>query len=189
MGSLESEAWKACAFPWKPVWIDGGRCRSAIVLLTAASAGPSGAFPFRLKLMVADGNSPWWLTPSGAVVLCQRDHFAQRHHAGGLRGDVDALQRVGAELEMGIHLLDDIVLAEGREELRDRPLAEGVVERVVDSGRRDAETGGRVPVDRQRKLHRRGLLIAGHVGKLRQFRQCVHHDRPPLVQLAQTRVS
>jgi hypothetical protein len=158
-------------------------------LLTAASAGPSGAFPFRLKLMVADGNCPLVVDAQRRGRLGQRDHFAQRHHAGGLRGDVDALQRLGAELEMGIHLFDDIVLAEGREELRDRPLAEGVVERVVDSRRRDAQTGGRVPVDRQRKLHRRGLLIAGHVGKLRQFRQCVHHDRPPLVQLAQTRVS
>ena len=59
MGSLESDAWKACAFPWKPGWIVEGKCSAAIVSLTAASAGPSGAFLFTLKLMVMEGNWPW----------------------------------------------------------------------------------------------------------------------------------
>jgi hypothetical protein len=31
MGSLESDAWMACAFPWKQVWIVEGRCSAAIV--------------------------------------------------------------------------------------------------------------------------------------------------------------
>ena len=42
-----------------------------------------------------------------------------------------------------------------------------------------------VPVDRQCELRRGGLLVAGHIGELRQFRQRVLHDRRPLVQLAE----
>ena len=50
--------------------IDGGTCRSAISRWIADTAGPSGALPFRLKLIVTDGNCPWWFTDSGDTVVC-----------------------------------------------------------------------------------------------------------------------
>ena len=50
-------------------------------------------------------------------------------------------------LELGLHLQDDAVLVQLREDGGDLPLAEGVVEGVVDHLRRDAQARGGVAVD------------------------------------------
>ena len=48
-------------------------------------------------------------------------------------------------------------------QLRNRPLAEGIVQHRVDAGRRDAQARRRLAIDRQRELGRGGLLIARQV--------------------------
>src|SRR5437773_6407845 len=68
MGWLESEAWKACAVPWKLPRMDAGMfiCRSAAWIFVTAS--PSATPGARLKDRVTAGQKPWWFTASGVVL-------------------------------------------------------------------------------------------------------------------------
>src|ERR1700730_2401305 len=68
IGVLLSELWNACALPWKLVAIEGGSWSSFVVCWIAVTAAPIETPGGRLKLRVTDGNWPWWLTASGAVV-------------------------------------------------------------------------------------------------------------------------
>ena len=77
-----------------------------------------------------------------------------------------SLERAGIALEVRLHLEDDVVLVQLREHRRDLPLAERVVERVVDHLRRDAEPRRRVAIDRQIGLQAAVLLIARDVAQL-----------------------
>ena len=70
-----------------------------------------------------------------------------------------------------IGLQDDAVLVRLREDRRDDALAEGVVERVVDGRRRDAEAGGGVAIDGEIGREPLVLLVARHVLDLRQLLQ------------------
>jgi len=83
---------------------------------------------FRLKLMVTDGNWPWWFTDSGRHLVMQCHQFAQRHHPGGLGCDVDPLQerwgpscRSGAASRMTKYGWAGV-------ELRDWTLPEGIIQ-------------------------------------------------------------
>jgi hypothetical protein len=67
MGSLASDAWKACAVPEKRPRIVPGRRISRSARLTASTAVPSATPGGRLKEIVTDGNCAWWLTASGAI--------------------------------------------------------------------------------------------------------------------------
>ena len=79
--------------------------------------------------------------------------------------------------ELRVHLHDHVVLVERGVHRRDLALAEGVVERVVDGLRRDAEARGRRAVDRQRGLEALDLLIAVDVGELGQLPQPLRAPR------------
>jgi hypothetical protein len=59
-----------------------------------------------------------------------------------------------------------MVAVELGEELRDLPLAEGVVEGIVDVRGADPEAGGLVAVDGQRQCGARELLVAGEARQL-----------------------
>ena len=61
-----------------------------------------------------------------------------------------SLRSSGLSLELRLDLQHDVVLVQLREHRRDLPLAEGVVERVVDHLRRDAEPRRGVAVDDER---------------------------------------
>ena len=74
-------------------------------------------------------------------------------------------RRIALELRQDLH--DDVVAVELREVLRDLALAEGVVERVVDQLRLDAEARGLVAVDRQGQRRPVRLLVAGDVAQFR----------------------
>ena len=63
------------------------------------------------------------------------------------------------------------------------PLAEGVVERVVDHLRRDAEARRGAPVDRERRLEALVLLVAVDVGQLLQGFSALEDPRRPLEEL------
>ncbi len=68
---------------------------------------------------------------------------------------------------------------------RHLPLAEGVVEGVIDELRRNAEPRGRVAVDHHRGLEPLVLLIAAHIDQLGQRAHSLEHTRSPGVELRQ----
>ena len=76
----------------------------------------------------------------------------------------------GALLELGLHFQHDAVLIGLGEDGRDQPLAEGVVERIVDGRRCDAEPARGVAVDLHIGLQALVLQVAGDVGELRNLR-------------------
>src|SRR5258707_9461633 len=67
------------------------------------------------------------------------DQSAKRHFLSAGRIHVDAFECVGAVLEPRIDFENDVILIDLREYGRDDALAEGIVERVVDGRREDAE--------------------------------------------------
>ena len=69
---MASDAWKACAVPWKLPWMRGGRPSARVAASTAATASPSETPGARLNDSVTAGNCPWWLIESGAVVSVTR---------------------------------------------------------------------------------------------------------------------
>ena len=83
-----------------------------------------------------------------------------------------------------IDLHDDVILVDRGEDGRDLPLAEGVIERVVDLRRRQAEARGGVAVDDQIGLQRLGLLVRGHVLEPSARDQRVGQLLRPFVKLA-----
>ena len=74
---------------------------------------------------------------------------AERNLCAGGRARRRCSQGVGILLEFGLHFQDHVVLVELRENGRDLALAEGVVERVVDRLRSDAEARGGIAIDDQ----------------------------------------
>src|ERR1700740_777800 len=60
-GSLASDAWNACALPWKlPIKVAGAPSRDSAFWI-AVVAWPSAAPDARLKDRVTDGYMLWWL--------------------------------------------------------------------------------------------------------------------------------
>ena len=64
---LLSEAWKACAAPWKLVMMLSGMPMPASACWMASTAAPSDAPGARLNDTVVAGNWPIWVICSGAV--------------------------------------------------------------------------------------------------------------------------
>src|SRR5437667_146047 len=79
------------------------------------------------------------------------------------RAEVEVLELLRALLELGHHLQHDVVLVQLGEHDRDLPLAEGIVERLVDHRRRDAEARRGVSVDDERRAQPAVLRIARDV--------------------------
>ncbi len=63
---------------------------------------------------------------------------AQRHHRAIIGIDVDRLQRLRICQKLGIHLEDDVVLIDPHVDVRDLPLPEGIIQRAIDRGHRNA---------------------------------------------------
>ena len=83
------------------------------------------------------------------------DQRGQRHGAAGQRRlHIEPVERREVLLQLGQDFEHDEIGVELREILRDLALAEGVVERVVDHLRLDAEARGRVAVDGDLELRR-----------------------------------
>ncbi len=104
-------------------------------------------------------------------------HFGdrrQRHLAAARRRHVDRRQRVDGSIRLRIGLHDDAILIRLREDGGDDPLAECIVQRVVDRPHADAEPRGAVAVDGDVGRKSVVFLIADHVrelGLLAQRRQ------------------
>ncbi len=162
-GSLASDSLNACAVPAKSAWTLGGMPMRACAASMALTASPSDSPAARLNEIVTAGNWPWWLIASGAVVVVSCTIALSGTGAPvGVR--TKRLSSAGGRPRLlRLHLEDDAVEVQLREDDRHLPLAEGVVERVVDGLRRDAQARGRVAVDRERHLETGGLLVARDV--------------------------
>ena len=93
------------------------------------------------------------------------------------------LQLARVLLELRQRFQNHVVLVELRVHRADLPLAEGVVQRVVDGRRRDAQARGGDAVDDQRNRQPAGLLVGGHVFQFRQLLQLLDEAVGPQVQL------
>ena len=174
----------------------------------AFTASPSEASLPRLNEMVTAGNCPWWLMVSGPVVVskcamalsgtwlalaARTAGFVPRAATGGchrrrraLRSSgrhVDVLQRIGIGAELRIDFQHHVILVQLGEHDRHQPLAEGVVQRVVDGAGGDSQARSGVAIDDQSRLRRLVLLIGGDVAQLGQGLQLVHQLRGPVPQL------
>ena len=111
---------------------------------------------------------------------------ARQRHQGAVRTpDVDMHQLIGAGLLLAGCLQHDAVVVHRRERRRHLPLAEGVVEGVVDRLEADSKAAGAVAIDVDREHQPRGLLIGRHVAQLREALQLGQHLGAPGLQLAE----
>ena len=92
-----------------------------------------------------------------------RSQRAQRHLTPARRGDVDLVEELRILPEFGRGLHHHVILIQVRVHGRDLPLSEGIVYRVVDQLRLDAESSGRGSVVNDHGLQAFILLIAVHV--------------------------
>ena len=94
----------------------------------------------------------------------------ERHERARARAHVDVAQGRRRLLELRAHLEHDAVLVEALVHRGDRPLPEGVVERLVDRLDRHAEARRRVAVHDHRRLQAAVLLVGVRVADLRDLR-------------------
>ena len=168
--------------------LDGGDGRAE------RRAGP------RLNESVTAGNWPAWLMTSGVCRsstgamlesgTCRPQRLpvglgsaspGERLAAIGGR-DVNLAERVGADLVSRRRLEHHAVLVGLRVDRRDQPLAERVVERVVDGRHADAQPAGRVAVDVQERLQPAVLQVARDVQQFGAARRRSTSLRHPLAQ-------
>jgi hypothetical protein len=110
-------------------------------------------------------------------------HGPQRHGAAVGTREIDVVEPRRRLSDLRDHLEHDAVLVQLREHGRDLALSEGVVERVVDHLRGDAEARRRRAVDRQRRLQSALLLVGPDVAQLGPLAQRLDHPRRPASQL------
>ena len=105
---------------------------------------------------------------------------ADRHHLiGRRRADVDLVERRGIAEKLRQNLLDHVVGVHLGEILRHLPLAEGVVERVVDELRLDSVARSHVAIDLERQRRAGILLIGRDVAQFRQRLSACRGSWPP----------
>ncbi len=81
-----------------------------------------------------------------------------------------------------------MILVQLRENRGHLPLAERVIQRVVNRLRQNSQPRCGVAINRQRCLHSAVLLVAGHVGQLGQISQLIDQFRSPLGKLLAVRI-
>src|SRR5439155_24367896 len=113
---------------------------------------------------------------------------AQRDRRPTRAAYVDVSQRASGPAELWLELQDDAVLVELGEHRRHLPLAERVVERVVDHLGAHAQPGGGGAVDDQGGREPLVLLIAAHVDELRARPQRLDQPRGPAAGLLRLRI-
>ena len=167
--------------PWNVVVSPRGNCNSRSARWIASVAVPSATPCARLKLMVMAGNWPWWLIESGCTgsVVHLAKALSGTIWLVSRRADVDLLERGRVALKLRQHLLDHLISVHLGEILRHLPLAEGVVERIVDQLRLDAEARSHVAVDLERQRRAGVLLVGRDVAQFGQRFQFVEDLRRP----------
>ena len=164
---MDSEAWKAWAAPANlPRMLAGSPMRRAAPS-TALTASPRATPGARLNESVTDGKRPWWFTCSGAALGSKRVSAVSGTDSPRVRLDMDVAEGVGALPELGRHLHHHPVLVELGVDGGHLALAERAVERLVDEPRAHPEPGRGGPIDGERHLQPRVLLVARDVAAAR----------------------
>ena len=184
-----SDDWKAWAVPWKRAVERDRRLELAPAPAgCAATASPSAVPGARLNEIVTAGNWPWWLMVSGAILLLNLRHGAERHLRAVHAGDIDARQRRRVGLELRQHLEHDLVLRARAH--RSSPPGAGRRRRTA-SGRSARATGQAARRCRGRSsmasVRRGDLLVRRHVLQPGQLAHGLLDDRRPVVQLRRCR--
>jgi len=96
-----------------------------------------------------------------------RCHAGQRRNAAGSRIDVEPVQHGGDVVRIPIGGEHHMVLIQLREDGRHLPLAERVIEHIVDGLRRHAQARRRIAVERQLDLVALLRSLALHIGENR----------------------
>ena len=91
------------------------------------------------------------------------------------------IQLVGIELKLRLTLEHDMVLIHLRIHRVNLPLAESIVQSVIDGCRRDAKPRGRDPVNHQRYREPSRLLIGRDVFQFRQLLQAADEAISPVI--------
>ena len=141
-GSLARETLKAWAVPWKlPAMLAGRSQLAGQPSSTACHRLSQGGAALQVE---GDGDRrelPLAADREGARRLRHPGDGAQRHLAAAAAAKVERPQLPGVLLKLGLDGQDDAVLVELGEDGRDHPLAEGVVEGVVDESAAGCRTG------------------------------------------------
>ena len=180
---LSSEARNASAAPWKRVWMLAGIPSSCCAASMAATASPSDAPGAEVERQRHRRELAGVVDHQRGVALDDPGDARQRHlHAGRAaaldaggaalgragRGDVDLAERVRSELVARRRFEHHAILVGLRVDRRDQPLAERVVQGIVDGRDADAEAAGGVAVDVDEGLQAPVLQVAGDVADLRR---------------------
>src|SRR5467141_466874 len=96
---------------------------------------------------------------------------------------VNVFQRIGILLELRIDFHDHVILVELGKNCGDLALAKGIVERIVNVGRKNAEARGGVAIDRERSEQALVQLVAGDVAEFGERFQFVDEARSPVSEL------
>ncbi len=179
ISSLESEARNASAAPWNRAWMLAGMPRSCcdcfdrLHRFTQRRTGREveGHCHDRELALVIDGKR--------AGLLGQPGDRAQRHCAAGRRVQVDVRQCRRPFLKLGLHFQDHAILVELGKDGGNLPLAERVVQRVVDQLRREPEARCSAAIDVQHRPQALILLIAGDVTQHRNVVEPLHQPLRP----------
>jgi len=94
-----------------------------------------------------------------------------------------SFQRIGILLELRIDFHDHVILVELGKDCGDLALAKGIVERVVNVGRKNAEARSGVAVDGERSEQALVQLVAGDVAEFGERFQLVDEARSPVSEL------
>ncbi len=136
-----------------------------------------------MKETVTEGNCPWRLMSSGPVVSEARLIVLERNLAAGGALEIEGSQVGGILLKLRFDPQDNPILVQLGKDGRDDPLAESIVEGIVDELRLDAEAGSRAAVDVHGQPQPLVLLIAADLLKLGTFSQGLDQLGGPGVQL------
>ena len=115
-----------------------------------------------------DGELSLVIHRQGGGGLLDARKRAQRRHAAAGGANVDVGQIFRPAVQLGLGFQHDAVLVQLREQDKYLPLAEGVVQRVVDHLRRDPQPRGGIAIDHHLGLQAFALLIAGHIAQFGQ---------------------
>ena len=112
----------------------------------------------------------WMLVgPCEAPLLDEPPATRPSRWRSAARANEKAAQIAGRPLKRRLHFEHYVILIELREDGGDFPLPVGVIQRLVDSGRRDAEARSGIAIEYQTGAQPLHLLIAGHVSQFRQL--------------------
>src|SRR6266545_1692004 len=107
----------------------------------------------------------------------------ERHLCAVRRMHVDIFERIRGLLKARVHLEDNVILIQLREDGRYLSLTEGVVQSVVDCLWQNTEPRRRVPINDEVCLQTVCQLITGNITQFRQDVQLLHESWHPDVQV------